>query len=89
MPRWASRITLEIESIRVERVQEISHTDVRAEGFTCPEHDFSSGFCTSYCDSLVGAFRDTWDALNAKRGHGWDANPFVWCISFKDVSDNT
>ncbi len=84
MPRWASRITLEITDIRVERVQEITVEDAIAEG--CMPY-FEGG------DTLFigretfhparGLFRTLWDSLNAKRGYGWDTNCWVWVIGFK------
>lgn len=69
MPRWASRITLEVVSVRVERIQRITEADA-----------FREGFDTS---APLEGFADTWDALNAKRGFGWDMNPWVWVIEFK------
>jgi hypothetical protein len=86
MPRRASRLTLEVTEVRVERVQAISVGDVRAEGVDCPEHDFASGFCTSPCGALFGEWERLWDGINAKRGHGWDTNPWVWAISFRRVT---
>jgi len=66
MPRWASRITLEITELRVQRLQEISWIDIRAESVSCPEHDFHSGFCASECSSLRSAFVALWDSINGK-----------------------
>ena len=83
MPRWASRITLEVTGIRVERVQDIIEGDIRSEGVECPEHDFHSGFCAGECSSLRGAFRTLWDSINKKRGYEWDVNPWCWVISFR------
>jgi len=77
MPRWASRITLDITSVRVERVQEISEEDARAEGV---EPDKETG---SYKDS----FMVLWDRLNARRGFGWDKNPWVWVIEFRVIEN--
>ncbi len=76
MPRWASRITLEITEVRVERVQEISPEDVRSEGIR--------GFGNLDSTNMV-EFIQLWDSLNAKRGYGWEVNPWCWCISFKAV----
>lgn len=69
MPRWASRITLELTDVRVERLQEITAKDVVAEGFP-----FSSD---------LDVFKATWDKLNARRGFGWSADPWVWALSFR------
>lgn len=76
MPRWASRINLEITNIRVERLQDITETEAIAEGV-------SGG--GSHPDFWVGAFADLWDSINAKRGYGWDANPWVWVVEFKRI----
>lgn len=78
MPRWASRITLEIKSVRVERVQEISEEDARAEGVEKAE-------ATDGALSYALGFSDLWDSINAKRGYGWDTNPWVWVVEFERV----
>ncbi len=79
MPRWASRITLEIVSIRVERVQDISEDDCREEGVKY--------LIKSEKESRTweGEFERLWDSINAKRGIGWSDNPWVWVIAFKVV----
>lgn len=74
MPRWASRLTLEITEIRVERVRSISKADAAAEGFPMPAG------CLNYRDD----FSDLWDSINGKRpGCAWADNPWVWAISFR------
>lgn len=78
MPRWASRITLEIKSARVERAQEISEEDARAEGVEKAE-------ATDGALSYVLGFSDLWDSINAKRGYGWHTNPWVWAVEFERV----
>lgn len=90
MPRWASRIMLEIVSVRVERVREITREDAMAEGVSnCwewnearnkkhPEH-FGRGLLNPY----VANISVLWDEINGKRGYGWDVNPWVWVIEFK------
>lgn len=83
MPRTASRILLELVSVRVERVQEISHEDALAEGVEdrdCASYGFP---VTSYA---VANYHNLWDSLNAKRGYGWASNPFVWVLEFRRVA---
>lgn len=90
MPRWASRITLEVTGVRVQRVQEISEADAGAEGMLFNGTYYQGGpHAVSGCKVFslaVQAYRDLWDHLNAKRGHGWDVNPWVWVIEFKRVA---
>src|SRR3990167_3795376 len=81
MPRWASRITLEIISIKVERVQEISGLDCLSEGIL-PEGNSSDGEWRARRD-----YRVLWDAINKLRGYSWDSNPCVWCISFRKIKN--
>ncbi len=78
MPRWASRLTLEVVAVRVERVQDISDDDVRAEGYTRMTH---GGVYIARGDRA--AFREAWDGLNAKRGYPWSSNPWCWAITFR------
>jgi len=75
MPRFASRITLETTDVRVERVRDISEGDAMCEGA-------EAGLDVTATDR----FARLWDLINAKRGYGWDANPWVWVISFKRVA---
>lgn len=72
MPRWASRLTLEIVGVRVERLQAISEADVRAEGVT-------------WHAALTAreAWRALWEQINGKGS--WDLNPWVFVIEFKRV----
>jgi hypothetical protein len=79
MPRWASRITLEITGVRVERLQDISPTDA------CKEGIFEDG---NYCSEPplpypVATFKKLWNSINCP--DSWDANPWVWVIEFKRV----
>lgn len=80
MPRWASRITLEIEDVRVERVQEITEDGAKAEGCAPVIID---GFVE--CGTRKTTFRALWDSINEKRGYGWDVNPWVWAITFRRI----
>ena len=85
MPRWASRITLEITEVRVERVQEITGEDAGKEGIGWDDKAIRSIPQDELETYLVYHFSFLWDSLNAKRGYGWEANPWVWVISFKVV----
>lgn len=108
-PRWASRLTLELTEVRVQRLQDISEEDAEAEGFPGSRSEHWSAYdpvtqgypeffakperaglenIRQHPDHVITSadqFRRLWDDLNAKRGYGWDANPWTWAISFKRV----
>jgi hypothetical protein len=79
MPRWASRIQLTVTDIRVERVQEITESDARAEGCCTGWED--------YPKTNRELFAELWDSINAARGYSWESNPWVWVVEFeiKDI----
>jgi len=79
MPRWAARIVRPITGVRVERLQDISEADARAEGFHI---DARSGRVMSAIDS----FSMAWDAIYADRGMGWAVNPWVVVYEFGGIS---
>lgn len=85
MPRWASRIALEITKVRVERVQDIQRTDAIAEGIDPWPEMKNDGDGQPVQTDSVKEFRRLWDSINAKRGFGWDKNPWVWVVEFKRV----
>ena len=80
MPREAARLFLRVTDVRVERVQDIAEKDAESEGFRTECGPLSS--CPT-CN--VSEFHKEWDSRNAKRGYGWDSNPWVWIIEFKRV----
>jgi hypothetical protein len=95
MPRWASRITLEIVDVRVQRVQEISEEDAKAEGLCSFSPEFGShGLVYGWGGERINGFTSwaypkdafwaLWDSINAKRGYGWDTNCWVWVIEFRN-----
>lgn len=78
MPRWASRIQLEIMKLTVHRLQDITELQAQAEG--------AAPLCLS--ESYRDAFRRLWDGLHKPYGlAGWDANPWVWAIEFKRIDE--
>lgn len=81
MPRWASRLTLDITDVRVQRLQEISEEDAKAEGARVPDHIYPDTPREAYI--YAENFRLIWDTINAKRGYGWDLNPWCWCLTFR------
>lgn len=81
MPRAASRITLEVTDVRVERVQHISEADAAAEGVDAiPSAPAALTHRTS--------FAKLWDTINSKRGHPWSNNDWVWAVSFKRIANS-
>jgi hypothetical protein len=92
MPRWASRITLRITDVRVERLQDISEADVIAEGVPrwplgyrvevsgAPKHESRS------FDRSEQAYRWLWESINGQGS--WDANPWVWVVEFRRLPTN-
>jgi hypothetical protein len=84
MPRWASRILLEITDVRVERLQDISRADIRAEGLKCPPELASDDVSPNYRDWYPAAWRELWESVNG--ADSWTANPWVWVVEFKQVT---
>lgn len=84
MPKRISRLRLEIVSIRVERVQDITTEEVAAEGVSradcCPDHAPVGCYYDAY--EARQAFAAGWNELNARRGFSWDSNPLVWVLTF-------
>ena len=78
MPRWASRIELLIKDVRVERLQDVSEDDARAEGWPGPITE--TGFPIA---SPLAWFANVWTSING--AGAWDANPYVWVIEFERV----
>ena len=91
MPREAARIFLQVTNVRVERLQDITEEDAIAEGLNIGTVDnekyAKNNAYRLLADNLpVAMFADLWDSLNAKRGYGWEKNPWVWVIEFEKIS---
>lgn len=86
MPRWASRITLEITDVRVERLQDISQADAMAEGAP-PSHPSIDVISREhgYEDFSRSWYAQLWDQINGKLT-SWSSNPWVWVVCFKRVT---
>lgn len=74
MPRWASRLTLVIDQVRIERLQDILQSEAQAEGAQ---------------PLIAGAYREgfiaIWNGINLRRGYSWESNPWVWVIKFRRI----
>lgn len=79
MPRWASRITLEITDVRVERLQDITESEAAAEG--CDNSDTEAARECGWYEKPLRAFRRVWEQING--ANSWDENPWVWVIEFR------
>lgn len=79
MPRWASRINLEITKVRVERLNDISEEDARAEGVEATKFECVDGNKYSY----QYPFQELWSFINGFES--WKKNPWVWVIEFRRI----
>ncbi len=95
MPKRHARIWLRVLDVRVERLQELSEQDARAEGAECRSDlawmdQWTPAGCADPYEAAVASghradFRRMWDSLNSPRGFGWDPNPWVWAITFRQI----
>ena len=76
MPRWASRINLEITNVRVERLNDITDADVASEGASRYSPD----------PLCVDDFRQLWESING--AGSWQQNPWVWVVEFKRIGES-
>lgn len=91
MPRWASRITLEVTGVKVERLQDISEEEAKAEGVVPKASGrYHCGFDDEgeiTCKSPVTAYAWLWNSINGEReGASWSDNPWVAAITFRVIS---
>lgn len=81
MPRWASRLTLRVIDVRIERVQDITEEQAKSEGVFCSNVDeFHNAASPSYCR----AFKNIWNSIYSN----WHENPYVWVIEFEVIHKN-
>jgi hypothetical protein len=81
MPRWASRIALEVTEVRIERLHDISEEDALAEGVECVGGHDVPLFGPKERLNPSEAYADLWDSINGEGA--WALNPWVWCVSFR------
>jgi hypothetical protein len=98
MPRWASRIQLEITNVRVERLNDISEQDAKAEGIEvvggptscCPYRNYrigKVGEMSLHCSAPSRSFMTLWESING--AGSWNENPWVWVVEFKKIENPT
>lgn len=83
MPRWASRITLEIEAVRVDRLQNITEADAWAEGVAMSGVCYGKKILPSTATGIE-RYAALWDSINGEGA--WDKNPWVWVVEFKQAA---
>lgn len=83
MPRWASRITLEVTGVRVERLQDISNEDARAEGVLQKYAEECVRLGHPY--NAMDIFRQLWASING--AGSWGENPWVWVVEFRRIGN--
>jgi hypothetical protein len=81
MPRWASRISLEVVRVRIEQLQSASNADFVTEGIESLREG-ELGYLRQNGSDWRSSYRELWDSLNAERGFAWDVNPWVWVVEF-------
>lgn len=81
MPRWASRILLEVTAVRVERLQDITEAQAIAEGILRAGSGWLGYEGGPWFASPIGAFRSLWESIHGT--DSWDANDYVWVIEFR------
>ncbi len=77
MPKSASRITLEIVNVKVQKLKDISESDAEKEGVEMAQGDVIPFY------SYKEGYQIIWNKINAKRGFPWDYDPWVWAIEFR------
>ncbi len=82
MPRWASRLTLEVSSVRVGLLQGLTEVDAAAEGVIEDFRPVADKW--DLCSLYRNAYRERWVSLHGKES--WDANPFVWVVEFSPIA---
>lgn len=91
MPKAAARLFLKITEIRIERLQDISEKDAKAEGIEVADRIQGHPLYRNYIrkgavwNSAVNSYSTLWDAINGK--DAWEQNPFVWVISFQPIDN--
>ena len=98
MPRRASRLTLLVKDIRIERVQDISAEDAVAEGLKVFNEDDANLYYSGTAPTdkwpegwplnPIEAYKDLWNSINEQRGYGWDLNPWVWVVELEVIPHN-
>ena len=83
MPRWACRLVLPLVSVRVERVQDITEDDARAEGLRRTENGWTDGATGYDVTSARAAFQELWASIYGQAS--WDVNPWVWVAEWKEI----
>ncbi|MCL2064081.1 MAG: hypothetical protein FWG98_06875 [Candidatus Cloacimonetes bacterium] len=85
MPKEAARIFLKVTDVRVEKLHEISTSDIRKEGYHNDEcSEVICDICIA-CDLCTDWFGELWDSLYEKKGFSWDEDPFVAVITFERI----
>lgn len=80
MPKWASRLWLNVLNVQVQKIQDISETDAQWEGWDMS--NLPKGHAYDATHHAIDWFRGVWDSVYGKRGLGWDINPWVWVITY-------